>query len=737
MSSKKHFKDLDIVRILACIGVLLYHLNILKGGYLAVCIFFVLTGYLSFVSSFKKEKFSFPKYYLNKLLKLYLPLLVVVLITVGVTKLIPDLNWFNLKPETNSVLLGYNNFWQLNANLDYFARHIDSPFMHFWYIGILLQFDLIFPFIYLIFKKLGDKLHKLVPCILSALLTIGATVYFYISSLGSNIMTTYYSTFTRVFSILFGLTLGIIHSYYKPIVPKPFKDKIFSKVLFYMYIAFLIAMFFCIDATSPLFASSMIITCIITCRLIDYGTLFSSSKLKVKDKILKFFAEMSYEIYLVQYPVIFFLQSLDISKGLYITLVIIGVLIISTILYLFRKPKKLKWFKFILHPIIYIICGFGLYQYIIAEDHTEEMKQLEQQLALNQKIIKQKEEEYAQKLEAENKAFEALMKDMENGEAELANVVTNLSIVGIGDSVMLGAVGDLYQKFPNSYYDAAVSRTAWVAGGIIDNLKSRNLLGETVIFNLGANGDCSENCKINIMNKLGNRKVFWINVTNDKDVHVNADLNALALKFENLHIIDWETISKGHREYFLADGIHLTQTGRQVYTDTIYQAIYNVYLEEYRNKRDEMIKDHENKLKNKFTFYGNNLLLNIFNDLQTNFQDAKFSINEKYSYITLKEELETAIQNDLLTNKIVLAFDKSAKITKDDYNKIIELSADRQIYIIALAEEIKNIELPNVRIIDFSTEIQNNDDYLMVDNIHLTEKGNAALKEMIKSELTK
>lgn len=44
---KKYFKDLNIIRLIACIAVLLYHLNILKGGYLAVCTFFVLTGYLS------------------------------------------------------------------------------------------------------------------------------------------------------------------------------------------------------------------------------------------------------------------------------------------------------------------------------------------------------------------------------------------------------------------------------------------------------------------------------------------------------------------------------------------------------------------------------------------------------------------------------------------------------------------------------------------------------------------
>ena len=75
---KKYFKDLNIIRLIACIAVLLYHLNILKGGYLAVCTFFVLTGYLSCISAFRKEKFSLKEYYKNRLFKIYLPLVIVV-----------------------------------------------------------------------------------------------------------------------------------------------------------------------------------------------------------------------------------------------------------------------------------------------------------------------------------------------------------------------------------------------------------------------------------------------------------------------------------------------------------------------------------------------------------------------------------------------------------------------------------------------------------------------------------
>ena len=43
MGEKKEYCiGLDIIRGISCIMVLLYHLNILKGGFLAVCTFFSL-----------------------------------------------------------------------------------------------------------------------------------------------------------------------------------------------------------------------------------------------------------------------------------------------------------------------------------------------------------------------------------------------------------------------------------------------------------------------------------------------------------------------------------------------------------------------------------------------------------------------------------------------------------------------------------------------------------------------
>ena len=71
MAEKEYFKKLDFIRIISCLLVLLYHLNIVKGGFLAVCTFFTLSGYLTCISVLGSKEFSIKAYYINKLKKMY------------------------------------------------------------------------------------------------------------------------------------------------------------------------------------------------------------------------------------------------------------------------------------------------------------------------------------------------------------------------------------------------------------------------------------------------------------------------------------------------------------------------------------------------------------------------------------------------------------------------------------------------------------------------------------------
>ncbi len=739
-SKKKYYKYLDFIRIISCFAVLLYHLNILKGGYLAVCCFFVLSSYLSCVSSFKKEKFSFKSYYSKLLLKIYLPLILIVFITIAVLSLFPNINWLNLKPETTSVIFGYNNFWQLGANLDYFARHISSPFMHLWYISILLQYDLIFPFIYLTLRKIGDKIHKFIPCLITVLLCVIFSIYFYISYFNKGMMFTYYNTFTRLFSLLFGLSLGFIHSYYGSYIPSLLKRQSVSKIMFWFYALILISMFIFIGYDSKYFPLYMVLSTIFTCRLIDYGVIIIKRNISKLDKLIRSLSLTSYEIYLFQYPVIYLFQYVNINSNLETFIIIMLVLLLSYILYLsinFYKGK-FKLIKYFIFIVVVFISLFGLYKYCLSKDYTKEMKKLEEQLEENEKIIQNKQEEYEAKLQQEQNDWEMVLSDLENNEEKVNQIIKKMPVIGIGDSVMLGAIENLYNEFPNGYFDAKISRTAWVVSGMLQDYKNRNMLSEIVILHLGTNGDCSSSCKTAIMKICENHEVFWVNTTNDDVVHVNDKLLSLANEYSNLHIVDWNSISKGHEEYFYADGIHLTPSGRKAYTNAIYDNIYKVYLKKYKIEKEKIIKEHEEKQKNKISFYGNDILINSFDYLQNSFKDAKFDIKKDFNYDTLKEEIEKSIKDGTLNNKIVFAFDDSTYLDLNQYKHLIELCKEHKIYIVCLNEKIFNDlnkeNYENVTLVDFYKEIKLNE-YLMPDKIHLNEKGNEAFNNVLKDAL--
>lgn len=727
--SKGYIKGIGLTRVFACIAILLYHMNLLKGGYLAVCIFFVLTGFLSCISCFKKEKISFKDYYINKFKNIYIPLLVVVFLSISLVSLFSNINWFNLKPETTSVLLGYNNFWQLNANMDYFARHVSSPFMHLWYMGIILQFDLVFPFIFLILKKLGDKCHKLIPCIITGMLSLIFTFIFYKSSLGDNLMVTYYSTFTRLFSILFGVFLAFIYQYYNNMFMFSFNNKKVNKAIYGVYLIIILLLFIFISSTSKYFAISMILVSLITCRLIALSYINNKKLLNFKDRIIRSISNISYEVYLVQYPIIFIFQYINLNNVLEILLIIFITFIVSLLIKfaLSLKSTSFRKLRIILFLLILVPTIFGTYKYIISKDYTSEMKALESNLELNSQIMEERKKEYASKINEEKETWLNTLKDLEQGEEELKNIVSNLTLVGIGDSIMLGAIDELQSKFPNGYFDAAVSRTAYVANGIIRDLSYSGLLGDPVVINLGANGDCNNATKDLIMSNLGNRKVFWLNVTNDYSVGVNANLNSYASRFNNLYVIDWNSISSGHPEYFIADGIHLTYEGKKAYVKAIYDSIYKVYLDEYNEKKQSIMEEYEQKQNEKITFVGNSILINAYNYLDNELLKYEFITNSEYDYALLKRELENKINNNELSNKIVFAFDKSSSLTLENYREIIKICSDHKIKIISIDNELKKLASENVEVIDFTTE----ENYYLADGIHLSKTGNQKLNELI------
>lgn len=596
VAKKEYFRRLDVIRIIACIMVLLYHLNVLKGGFLAVCTFFTLTGYLDTISALKNREFSIKSYYIKKIKNIYFPLIIVVSVTVILAKLIPNINWMNLKPETISVIFGYNNFWQLKVNSDYFTKNINSPFIHFWYISILMQFEILFPIVFVILKKISEKFNRDISTILVILINISFMIVFFYMSKTQNIMTVYYNTIARSFSIVFGICLAVLNYKHDIGFFKIFKK--FNTPVFWSYIFLFIGLCIFVSAESGYYAIFMLLITIISCRMIEYATIESQIQ---DNRFIQLLSKVSYEIYLVQYPIIFFMQKFSMNNIFKVIITIIITVIISFVLnWLINIEARRKKAKVVKNAFFSILIVSSIFVIVLEKDHTIEMKELENILNENSKIIEERKNDYnnsktqnmvIQEENTEVVEVATIVENVENEEisakektqmdkSQIEEKIKNLKIVGVGDSILLGAIDELYSRFPNGYFDGKISRRIKQAESLLVDLENEGRLSDTVVLNLANNGDYSNKINTELMEILGDRKIYWINAVGADDPQFNDRFKEFAKDYPNIHIVEWNIISEGHPEYFYADGIHLKPAGIEAYVNAVYEAIYNDYLEE-------------------------------------------------------------------------------------------------------------------------------------------------------------
>ena len=148
------------------------------------------------------------------------------------------------------------------------------------------------------------------------------------------------------------------------------------------------------------------------------------------------------------------------------------------------------------------------------------------------------------------------------------------SVTLIGDSIALGALGDLQAQLPGAVVDAEVGRQFWTTPEVVTRLADQGALGDIVVISLGANGTFSGSQFEELMTALEGHTVLLVTVTVPR--RWESDVNNAISKQANergLGLIDWHAVSSDVAEYFAADGVHLSTVGRAAYASVIAQAV--------------------------------------------------------------------------------------------------------------------------------------------------------------------
>ena len=157
-------EDINGLRAIAVLAVVFYHaeLELFKGGWLGVDIFFVISGYLIsniIISELNERTFSFKTFYLRRVRRI-LPVFYFICILISLISIF-SFNYEKLVEFSKSLLAAISfisNFYF--SNLDFYTYDpIKYSFLvHTWSLAIEEQFYLIFPIVlFFIFKKLKSK----------------------------------------------------------------------------------------------------------------------------------------------------------------------------------------------------------------------------------------------------------------------------------------------------------------------------------------------------------------------------------------------------------------------------------------------------------------------------------------------------------------------------------------------------------------------------------------------------
>jgi len=588
---QKKFSGLDAIRTLAIGGVTFFHMfpDTIKGGYLGVSLFFVLTGFLLAYTTSAQASFNVLSYYWKRFKRIYPELLVMLLVTVGTYYFLLPKAVAGVFGELTSVLLGYNNWWQILQNADYFARVTNSsPFTHLWFLGIEIQYYFIWPLLYIVYKELKKCLGTKVGVgFLGVFAVASAALMPIMYNPELDVTRLYYGTDTRIYALLLGAIIGLDAGESEK--SNVFKLKFAGKILFGGVLAITLIAYVLMGGQSSLtYQGGMLAMTILFCLMLCLLTATNLGE-ELEHPICTFFGKYSYGIFLWQYPVIYLFGHMpwgNIPGSALLQLIVICALAVwskhfSDVVMAKKMPaftggRKLAFGLLALVTIG--LMGVGTKAFVSSYGYKNVLKaELEAQLKAN-----------AEKLAAENAAAEKAAHEqavnVAKGQVDLRGVVC------IGDSVMLGASSALRKELPGCYIDAAVSR--YINGGVqvAEQLAASGKLGKIVLIHLGTNGpiagyDMYEKHTKRLLEILGpDREIFWVNFycpeTTWQDTN-NAYLsNTICGYHSNVHLINWYELVHDKPQLLVGDRIHPSSEGIKRYGELVKETMVKVLAEQ-------------------------------------------------------------------------------------------------------------------------------------------------------------
>ena len=389
MSSIKYRPEIDGLRAIAVISVIIYHLNEnwLPGGFLGVDIFFVISGFLItgiIITEIQQNSFSFKQFYTRRIKRIYPAFITVMALVSFIASAIFIYNDFNKLRKMIELSIAFLSNFYLGLTQGYFDLSAnENPALHIWSLAVEEQYYLIFPLILTLAYKNFREI-KVLFIITLILFFILLSTSFIPASFYKEVLhqpNIYYLSNLRFPELLVGSLLAIYHC--------SNKIQLSTQVSNILAILSTLLLFSCLFLMNNDIAFipgvTLILPCIFTALIIHTTSQNNIIKLCLSNKAIVFIGKISYSLYL--YHWIFIALAYYITGEKQINNQSIAIVTVLTIIfsvlsyYLIEQPirkSKLTFkqsFLYIYFIPSLLLLGFNLYKRQIIRAEKEYIEQ--------------------------------------------------------------------------------------------------------------------------------------------------------------------------------------------------------------------------------------------------------------------------------------------------------------------------------------------------------------------------
>ncbi len=569
----QYIPAIDGLRALAVIAVMFYHLGFswIPGGFLGVDLFFVISGYvitrLLLDSIAQSGGLDLRGFYLARARRLLPALLfTVITTTIAIGIWAPD-TIKRFISDLPFALTGTMNWWLVAREQDYFESIGRPPLLqHTWSLAVEAQFYLVWPLIlYFILKKLGKNRIPFAALMIAAasgiaLLIVSLSLD---SSNTSKVSHIYFGTDTHSIGLFLGAALAVswIPQNFTTQVSKKAQDFI-DGVGVFGFIGIL-ATFLLIDESQPTlykiaFPLAAIFGAAIIMSVVHPASRFAPI---LENPVLIWIGQRSYAIYLWHWIIFQVTRpTVDLAGqtwALYSLRILIVFALADISLRYVEIPIRRGAIKYWLKGLKY-------------RTKKERSRQTRVFFSIFIVVLALASVVSVRAISIGNEQRTAIEKSLSTPDTPQKEVKEG-GIWLTGDSVILGIRTSLNEVAPVSLINARIGRQA---PELLEVMKRDKALAGTspVIFNLGNNG---------LLKADDVKEIFELVKSQPSAIVVNTAvprpwrdsnntlISQIASQYSNVKVIDWNSISDGHPEYFAPDGVHLVPAGVAAYVAEI------------------------------------------------------------------------------------------------------------------------------------------------------------------------